>query len=142
MNSNVVVPTWRGRITLALLYLASIAVTVVMKLWWRPFYDYVDSLPECDRLPWMRGIVLFLLAAPVFVAFTMLQHSRQLLQFRQSPLPHALVFFDTKVRRGWPVVAEAYILRTVAAVLVPVPIVFWVLADLTSLFFPTHDCGA
>jgi hypothetical protein len=101
MDAQFVEPTRAGRIKLAMFVLAGLLVSAAMHTWWHPFMGYVQSLPICEQLPWLRGIVLTFIAISWLVGIAAVRAARLTLVSGQSPFPGAWVWSRTKLRTGW-----------------------------------------
>ena len=140
MSAEMLLPTARGRIKLALIYGAAAVWTYTFPMWWRPLMDHMGSLPPCEQIHWARALVILFGATFVVAGLGLLRHARKLLTHHQSPLPDALVFFPTHVRRGWTIIAEARALQIFGVLMLAAPIIGWGALDLSPLFWAVPNC--
>ncbi len=94
-------PTLRGRIAIAVLWLCFFAWAIVTKEFLGPIAHDATKLCYCDSLPYVRGEIIFFSCLALAIAGPSYWLSFQLFKFQQIPLPGAYVFFRTRIRRGW-----------------------------------------
>jgi len=115
--------------------------SLAMDLWWHPFMDYVRSLPLCEGLPWLRGILLtfFLL----FWLLSLLLVRASVLTFRsgQTPFPSAWVWSRTKVRTGRTAQLSGAVFAVLALALAAAPVVAAYLLQAHLIFCVPESCG-
>ncbi len=138
MAHEYIEPTLASRIKFGSLVLAGVLASLAMDQWWHPFMNYVRSLPLCDGLPWLRGIlVTFLLA---FWLLALLLARTSVLTFRsgQTPLPSAWVWSRTKVHTGRiaRLTAAMYALLALTLTAAPVVAAYLLQAHLIFLCLP------
>ena len=100
-------PTMRRRLLVVFVAIAMIAA--VLEFWVKPaLFEFVNSLPACERLPWWRGLILSALGILPLVAVSQFILARRMLIACQYPLPGSWVFRRTAVKRGRQVQIRAY----------------------------------
>jgi hypothetical protein len=70
----------------------------------------------------------------MFAAVLLAVRSRQLFRYRQVPLPDALVWRRTLIRRDWRAIVEAYSFLAVASIFAVALIYVWVHLEVWNLF--------
>jgi len=87
------------------------------KLW----FAFLNSLPVCDDLPYLRATLLAWIIVPFFVGIYYLRLGRRMLIHQQWPPPGRPVFMRQRIRRGRAVRWRAYGLLTMSAVALATP---------------------
>lgn len=111
-------PSPTGKARLIVVYLAAMAACAVPFLTWPRVASSIGHLPACEQVPWLRGYLVGTLAVLLLFAAAVGRHGYKILRFRQLPLPGAVVFRRTSVRRGARVIVQGYVLCAVAVVVV------------------------
>jgi hypothetical protein len=143
MEDTFVESSARSRKKLLLLYVIAAFAYLAIDIYWPRLMTYIQSLPLCARISWLRGIAIAFFACLASVPVMLCWHARKVLRFRQLPLPGALVFYRTKIQRGPWVVLQAYFLFFMAVV-IAVGLVYAIYNDsfmVLSLFTEGSDCN-
>jgi hypothetical protein len=108
MNDEFAEPTSpaRRKVIYRKLALLPIVAGVVMLVFWFVL-DYMETLGECDRVPWYLGVHIFLILPFVIGAMFCARFSYRLVRAAQMPLPDGLLFRRTRIRKGRPVLVFA-----------------------------------
>ncbi len=107
-----------GKARLISVYFTVIAVCAVPFLAWPRVASYVGHLPICAQVPWLRGFLVGALAVLLVFATAVGWRGYKLVRFQQLPLPGAIVFRRTSVKRGTGIVVQGYVLCAIAVVVV------------------------
>ena len=118
MEVEFIEPSPKERAKLVLLGLVVVAGYVAIDIYWPSFMGFVKGLPLCEQLPWLRGWVVAFVAIVASIAAMLGWQGYRILHARQLPLPGALVFRRTKIRRGAFVLAQGYAFCALALALV------------------------
>lgn len=108
MNDEFAEPTSPARrkvIYRKLALLPVVAGFVMLVLWF--VLDHMETLGDCDRVPWHLGVHIFQILLFVIGATFCARFSYRLIRTAQMPLPDALLFRRTRIRRGRPVLVIA-----------------------------------
>lgn len=108
MNDEFAEPTSPARRKVIYRKLALLAVVpgvVMLVLWF--VLGHMETLDECDRVPWILGVRIFQILIFVIGAMFCARFSYRLVRTAQMPLPDALVFRRTRIRKGRPVLVLA-----------------------------------
>jgi len=135
-------PTPASRRKILVIALVAVVAGLACKLWLFPaYFGYIDRLPLCDRIPWLRDSILFVSLIPLAVAAGWaVPTARKLLRIGQSPLPGTLVFVRTPIKRGRVVRWRAYGLFAWSAFALFVAIWGWHVVVQKPLFSPPATC--
>ena len=91
-----------------MIFVAIAMAAAALEFWVKPaLFEFVNSLPACERLPWWRGLLLSALGILPLVAISQFILARRMLIFCQYPLPNSWVFRRTAVKRGRQVKVRA-----------------------------------
>ena len=137
-------PTKASRIKLVAIWLAGALFIAISNFFWPSLMTYINSLPLCSQLPWLQAILVTGLFMLLFAAFVFARHSHKVLSSNQTPIPGALVFFRTPIKRGSKAKFEAYVCATgaifmlVAAIYLPIRT--W--PTISPIFITPSTCAA
>jgi hypothetical protein len=101
MEVRFIEPTFEGRVKIGLILGTGIAISLAMRIWWHPFMDYVSSLPFCEHLIWLRGIILAFAFLSMLTGCLSARAAILTLRSGQSPFPGAWVWSRTQIVTGW-----------------------------------------
>ena len=118
MESEFIDPSPKGRARLVLLSLVAVAGYVAIDIYWPRFMGHVKGLPLCEQLPWLRGFVVAFVGIVVSMASMLGWQGYRILRSGQLPLPGALVFRRTRIRRGASVLMQGYLFCALALAIV------------------------
>jgi hypothetical protein len=118
MNDEFAEPTSpaRRKVIYRKLALLPVVAGVVMLVFWFVL-DYMETLGECDRVPWHLGVQIFQILIFVIAATFCARISYQFVRAAQMPLPDALLFRRARIRRGRPVLAIAFAILAMAGLI-------------------------
>ncbi|RDD81974.1 hypothetical protein [Dyella tabacisoli] len=143
MTDEFIEPTPRGRRNLIILFVIGALYATAHRLWLQPaLFDYINSLPLCDQLPWWRGLLISVLITLLFVAALSTRCALQIFQHGQWPLPGTWVFRRTKIQRGPVVRSRAYLLLVASALAVACAWFGWQGLSTTPIFHPKGKCAS
>jgi len=135
MEDKFIEPTVASRVKIALCVIFIIATYPAEELWGRSFMAFIEGLPICESLTWLRGIVIAHVLLFWLVGLLASSLAIQTLRSGEFPLPGAWVWFRTKVRTGWKAKVDGYILVIVALFFFLGPVVAWYFLPLDTIFF-------
>ena len=125
-----VVPSAAARRKAVLLVAGATAVAALIQFVARPrFFAFLSTLPPCEQLPWLQGLLLALLVAVAVLGLWGLWRSRRLLQHQQWPLPDAWLLGRKRIQRGLALKARAYGLVVVSCLCLAMPFMGWSMLD-------------
>ena len=142
MESDYIEPTAATRRKAMALVAVAGAVAAVAQFWLAPrFFAFVNALPVCERLPWLRGMLIGLIAVvPLFGLYGIWLACRVLLA-GQWPLPNAPVWRRTRIRRGRAARWRAGMLLLAASVAASFPLLAWHGLGRSGLLSPPAQCA-
>ncbi len=85
-------------------------------------FRHIDSLPDCDKILWIRWLLLALSASPTVAAAMMLPRAIAMLNAEQWPRPDAAIFASTRIRRGRALRVRAFLLLAWCLICAPFPL--------------------
>ncbi len=141
MAHEYIEPTRTSRIKLGLLVVAGALASLAMELWWHPFMDYVRSLPLCEGLPWLRGILIAFCLGSWLLSLVLLRASVLTFRSGQTPFPSAWVWSRTRVRTGWFAQFSGAGFAALALVLAASPVVVGYIFQAHAIFCMPASCG-
>jgi hypothetical protein len=141
METKFIEPTASGRLKLVLCVLLGLGLNVVMDRWWNPFMEFVRSLPTCESLLWLRGIVIGFAVLGLLTALVAARAATLTLRSGQSPFQGAWVWSRVKVRTGWKAKADGYGFALGALLCLLGPAVGGYLLQVNVIFCWPVSCG-
>lgn len=93
-------PTLQGRRALLLRRGLQVALAIVAFAAAHLVFRHMRALPVCESIPWLRGVLVVLIALPLAVAVYGVWLARQMLRHGQWPLPGTQVLRRRAVERG------------------------------------------
>lgn len=143
MNQETLEPTFRGRVTIAVLYVVGFAWYVSFKLLLAPITKEVTKMAYCDSIPWVRGEVLYFSILMMMPSVLFLFQGYRILKFKQWPLPDAYVWRSTVIQSGFWVTFQGYFFLLVG-IAIPVAMIISLIAFpeiITLLFGSPSEIG-
>ena len=142
MEPEYVEPTAASRRkAIALVVFAVVAAAVLQFLLAPRYFAFVNSLPICERLPWLRSLLFGLLGSiPLFglwgvwLAWRVFKHG-------QWPLPNAWVWRRTRIHRGMGAKAHACMLLGGSCLAISLPFLAWQWLGRTGLLSQPAQCA-
>ncbi|HEY2346873.1 MAG TPA: hypothetical protein VGH80_13525 [Xanthomonadaceae bacterium] len=142
VQAEFIEPTRAGRIKLAVIVVAGFAFAWIADKWAYPAYwRYIDHLPKCDSLPWLRGTLLALSLLPLAIAaIWAVPAALKMLKYGQWPVPGALVVVRTPIKRGRVVRWRAYGMLAWSVLVVGLPFFCLHIIQQTPLKMTVEQC--
>lgn len=134
-------PTKRGKATIVAFYIAIFGWYFATRHFLVPITKYVQKLPACESIPWVKGEIIYFSIAAFFVTALCLWQAAQIFKHRQLPLPGTHVFKRTAVRRGWPVMVSGAGFLFSGVVIIAGSIYLFFMLDVAVLFSATEGCA-
>jgi hypothetical protein len=118
MNDEFAEPTSpaRRKVIYRKLALLPVVAGVVMLVFWFVL-DYMETLGECDRVPWYLGVHIFQILIFLIAATFCARISYRFVRAAQIPLPDGLLFRRTRIRKGRPVLVIAFAILAMAGLI-------------------------
>jgi hypothetical protein len=85
-------------------------------------FQHIDSLPACERISWIRWMLVALGALPTVAAALTLPQAIAMLNAEQWPRPDAAIFAPTRIRRGRALRIRAGLLLAWCLICAPFPL--------------------
>jgi hypothetical protein len=105
------------------------------------FFGFVDSLPICQRLHWLRGLLFSLLATMPLAGIWGIWYARKVFQCGRWPLPNATVWRRARVHRGIAAKVPAYALLLASCMAISIPLFAWQWLGQSGLLSQPAQCA-
>lgn len=105
--------------------LAVLATSILQFLLAPRFFAFLNSLPICERFPWLQALLLGLMGVMAVVGAWGVWLARGILLSGQWPAPGAWVLRRTRIRRGVAAKLRAYGLLAVSGLSLSMPLLGW-----------------
>jgi len=104
---------------------AVLATSILQFLVAPSFFAFLNSLPICERFPWLQALLLGLMGVMALVGTWGVWLAHGILRSGQWPAPGAWVLRRTRIRRGVAAKLRAYGLLAVSGLSLSVPLLSW-----------------